>query len=371
MNATLQVQLTNECNVKCPYCYIKQDSCRLTLEVFKMQYEYLDALFDKMNHADYPVSKRMNVGYFGGEPLLNMEEMIKINDFLKSTGKMASSHVQTNGTLLTREMQKLLREHNIAWSYSFDGIWQKNIPFRKKQDMTYFECLDRKIRDGELGMSTPKVMISPASVFSLNENYEYFLSLGIRTPDFTLVRDDVWSDEDIMTYDKNLSELTEYLVRKTVETKEIHCIGIFSLYLADTICGMSWKRPFSCFSGINGCAVTPAGVIYPCSRFYSNAKMPLVDCNTGHFYDENIAVFYNTSDTRTWEKCKKCSLYRFCNAGCNYSQMRQNDFKYLTPVDSVCRMMKISYKHAYVYYQECKRNHIDIESFIRRMFEQE
>ena len=349
MKATLQIQVTDKCNLKCPYCYVKQRSNVLTFDMFLKQYEKLNTLFKKFTlyNPDYST---FEIGYFGGEPLLNLKTIIEIDDFLSKEGRKEFSHIQTNGTILTKEIVNTLKDHNIEWSYSYDGIWQDKTIYNHKE----IQKLDMKerVKEDIFSYRSPKIMIGKNSISTLLENYKYFENLGIKNPDFTLVRDDIWSKEDISLYDKSLSILVDYLIEKTLETKQIDSIGLIDLYFADTIAGTKWgKRSFGCFSGANGVVITPVGIIYPCTRFYSNNKFPLYDCINDICYEDNIEFLQSTSDPRNYEKCKKCKIYKYCNAGCSYSALEKNNFKSQEPIDSVCEMLRVSYKYTYKYYR--------------------
>lgn len=367
MNLTLQVQLTDLCNMKCPYCYVKQRKNVLTFDTFLLQYRKLDTLLSKYSYYNVD-SKNINVGFFGGEPLLNMNTMIEITEFLRSEGRLAVAHVQTNGTILTKEIVETLKEHGIVWSYSYDGLWQDNNSYN--HDEIKALSMHNKIISNGYFKGSPKIMVSPNSVDTLLENYKYFESLGILIPDFSLVRDDIWNDEVIARYDNGLSKLTNYLIEKTLETNVIHSIGMFDLYIADTLAGTKYgKRSFCCFSGTNGCVITPIGVIYPCTRFYSNDKMPLYDCVNDVLYEDNIKFFQSVNaDPSHFEKCKTCKLYKVCNGGCNYSQLQNGSFKDMKPVDSVCEIIKISYKYAYTYYKAVDKTVAYMKQLEKRYF---
>lgn len=367
MIATLQIQVTDLCNLKCPYCYVKQRKNVLTFDMFLKQYEKLNKLFSLYDYYQTEYDK-FDVGFFGGEPLLNLDVILKITDFLRKEGRLNEVHIQTNGTLLTKEIIDKLNEYKIAWSYSYDGIWQSSDVYNHNEYRHF--SMDNKIKSCDFFRGSPKIMVSPSSLGSLLENYQYFENMNILTPDFSLVRDDIWSHNDIEKYDIEMEKLVNYLIERTIETKEIHSIGMFDLYIADTIAGTKYgKRAFSCFSGTNGCVITPIGIIYPCTRFYSNDKMPLYDCLNDIIYYDNIRFFQSENSSPVYfEKCKTCELYKMCNAGCNYSQMEYGHFKEMKPVDSVCKMLKISYKYAYKYYKSVDAEVSYMEKIRRRYF---
>ena len=366
MNATLQIQVTDICNLKCPYCYVKQRKNVLTFDMFLKQYEKLDTLFEKFTYYNPDYSK-FEIGYFGGEPLLNLDTIIEIDKFLTKENRKAFSHIQTNGTIITKEIVNKLDEYHIDWSYSYDGLWQDPKVYNHRE----ISNLDmrKRIKEDIFAYRSPKIMIGKTSINTLLENYKYFESIGIINPDFTLVRDDIWDENDFVVYDKKLGELVDYLIERTIATKQVHSIGLIDLYFADTIAGKKWgKRSFGCFSGSNGVVITPVGVIYPCTRFYSNDKFPLYDCINDICYEDNINFLQSVSDPRKHKKCQNCKLYQYCNVGCSYSTLEKNDFKSQEPIDSVCEMFKISYKYTYKFYKAISDKVNYLEYVGRRYF---
>ena len=59
----------------------------------------------------------------------------------------------------------------------------------------------------------------------------------------------------------------------------------------------------------------------------------------------NFSYFQHIFNPKTYNKCKGCDLYKVCNAGCTYSQIRNGN----KPVDSICELF-------HMYYDEAIRN---------------
>ena len=91
----------------------------------------------------------------------------------------------------------------------------------------------------------------------------------------------------------------------------------------------------------------PDGKVYPCARFGSNDKIILFDSIKKLKYEKNLSLMKSpqVSDTRAFEKCKSCLLYKYCNAGCTWSQgaCEGND---CAPIDSVCELFFAVYEEA-------------------------
>lgn len=113
------------------------------------------------------------------------------------------------------------------------------------------------------------------------------------------------------------------------------------------------KRPFGCFAGCRGVAIMPDGEVYPCARFGSKRIMEI---------DNNYDFSYYQKQFRpeNYDKCQNCNLNKVCNAGCTYSQVR-NDNK---PLDSICELYHIITEESYRVLRECKDSTLFQQYFI-------
>ena len=136
---------------------------------------------------------------------------------------------------------------------------------------------------------------------------------------------------------RKLADLNISYIQKGTRTM----IGFFHLAILDMIFGESYgKRPFGCFAGCHGAGFMPDGKIYPCARFGSNDQIVLFDSIKRLVYKKNFVKMNSpeVTDTRTFEKCKNCILYKYCNAGCTWSQLDGCKSESCKPIDNVCQL---------------------------------
>lgn len=137
----LVIMPTEECNFRCKYCYesfnkgiISQENQRNLL------------LWLRKNIHKY---ERVEVGWFGGEPLLAhnviselSEEMIRI---CHKAGIAYSASITTNGYLLTPEMMRnMIKARILTYQITIDGIEEQHNQFRqlKSGDGTFQIIVD-------------------------------------------------------------------------------------------------------------------------------------------------------------------------------------------------------------------------------------
>ncbi len=130
-------EVTDACNLGCEYCgygkfysdYDKRENKNLTAAAAKNLLNYLQTLWaSPLNRS---LNHKVNIGFYGGEPLLNLNFIKEIVDFAKNMP--APPHrftfsMTTNGLLLLRDPGFLV-ENNFQVSVSLDGD-EKNNAYR-------------------------------------------------------------------------------------------------------------------------------------------------------------------------------------------------------------------------------------------------
>ncbi len=117
---TLILTLTTGCNLGCSYCYREdlstpRDAAVMEEETAKLAIDLL--LKESAAH------ERVNVVFFGGEPLTRFASICTLVEYTKAqaAGKPVDFTLTTNASLLTDEMIAFFQEHRFGISVSMDG----------------------------------------------------------------------------------------------------------------------------------------------------------------------------------------------------------------------------------------------------------
>jgi len=335
----LEISITEECNLNCKYCYVKQK--KGVIKDFVVPLENL-----KSNLHVFSDNQRFQISFFGGEPTLYPE---KIKEFVDVFPKIfpdypVSYTLITNGTNMDDDLWNFIQEKGIGISLSFDGLWQDEIRGKNSTE----KILENYRKYFSQRISGCKCMISPESIkiASLKENAEYLLNNGFKYIDFSLVRDDIWSQEDVELYKEQIVELGKWFVEKF--KKENFMIGLFWLWIMDSIYG---KRDFACFAGHRGLALLPNGKWYPCERFGSVDAYCIID-EEGYCDKELVRIFRYVNNPKHYVGCKGCKIYDFCNGMCMFSMINYIDG--LCPILSVCELYRATCSVAHWVYDKLK-----------------
>jgi radical SAM protein with 4Fe4S-binding SPASM domain len=355
-----ELVVTEKCNLRCSYCYMKNNPLSMGQVIFDQHYEMLPRLMKRYGKTDFVTT------FFGGEPLLNWNLMVHAIETIRMNPHNKGFVLPTNGLLLTPEKFKFLKENNVNISLSFDGLWNKSerLDIEHKSRFNEYMILADDRENWLPLMRGCKTMISPGTLiskFSMADNYKWFVNaMGSHYPDFTLVRDNIWNGKTLhlfRTQIKELADQTILFIEDELETMP----GIFSLYMLDTIIGEKYgKREFACFAGCGGAGFMPNGWVYPCARFGSNLDSPVANS-----INKDIYIRLDGINPKTFTKCLNCELRQYCNTGCTYEQVKNGG-----PVDDVCTLFKMCYEQAYRITETLKNTetfHNTIKQIVKRI----
>lgn len=326
---------TLECNLSCKYCFEKsRGKFRMNEATAEKVVEFiLKQTKEKIEN------EIISLIWYGGEPLLNFSIIKYIIQQLqnKLRSKKIISNLVTNGTLLTSEVLKQL----------------KNLSFKKIQicfdgDEKYHDC-SRPLRNG-------------GASFSLI--YENFIS-GIKN--FTdiswTIRINVYEDNIQGIYDLLLKFKKDRLAYYRNYNIAFHQVFISPFNQCFTQCGnlkdiskniykltlfaiknglKSFPLPYYniCnFMTLNSFIIDPKGDLYKCEETVGVKKYCIGNVSKGVNFVDFIKFFYHTPYDKPslYKNCKRCKILPYCNGYCPISYFlgskikRCSEFKYILP----------------------------------------
>lgn len=254
-----------------------------------------------------------HINLTGGEPLCN-PYLFKILDLIKEDSDLITFSLLTNGTLVTPEIAKRLKNYNPYYvQVSLEGGKKTNDYIRGKG--TY-----KKIAKGIINLKKYDIYTS-ISFTATNLNYKEFSKVVRYARKYHV--DNVWSDRYIPlggSEDKNLSlnyeETREYLEIMAIERKKLiskkNNHTSISMYRALQF-QMNNDFAYGCTAGDTLLTVMENGDLVPCRR------MPIV---VGNLFESDMSSLYfnspilkNLRKNTIPDECKDCETSETCHGG--------------------------------------------------------
>lgn len=111
---SVQLIVSDGCNMQCSYCYGKYYK---NMPVDHLMSKEIGIKAVEFAHA---VGAK-NIGFFGGEPLLNFHLVKAVIEYCEKKGYVFQFGMTTNGTLVTKEIAEYAKKHKLLISVSVDG----------------------------------------------------------------------------------------------------------------------------------------------------------------------------------------------------------------------------------------------------------
>lgn len=308
----LQWHLSENCNLKCLHCYQENH------KPIQLSYEQLEKIYKQYKNLLKKLKMKGHINITGGEPLCN-PYLFKILDLIKKDEELISFSILTNGTLITKNIAKKIKNYNPYYvQVSLEGGQKTNDYIRGKG--TY-----KKIAKGIKNLKKYNIFTS-ISFTATTLNYKEFPKVVSYAKKYKV--DNVWSDRYIPlgdSEDKNLSlnvsQTQEYLSimakeRLKLKRKQYNKTTI-SMYRA-----LQFQKTndfaYGCTAGDTLLTVMENGDLVPCRR------MPIV---VGNLLKDDMYKLYKTNSIL--KELRKNTIPDDCN-DCEHAQMCHGGLKCLT-----------------------------------------
>lgn len=367
----LVFEVTDSCNLRCSYCayrelydnYLPRTGKKLSFADVKYT---LDSLFCLWNRKH--TLKDLNIGFYGGEPLLNMNFIMEvvnyINEEYRQSSRRISYSITTNGVLLSKYMDFFV-ENNFHLLISLDGNKENNVYRRNPKNENSFNTVVGNIN--QLKEKYPEYFRSNVSFSSVLHNknsvediVSFFKETYGKTPMIGEVNangvDNSKKDKFMHIY-KNMLEdmsktpnadiLKEDMGANYPETLSAtifsytHIQGFYNNYLEVFHMKRSGKHfpTGTCLPFKKKMYLSVNKQIFPCEKIGHNFQLGNFGNNILNLDYEDIAKKYNElydsmdylcSSCYASESCTQCLFYLPSIGKCNSYMNKQNFSEFLS-----------------------------------------
>ena len=309
----LTILPTRGCNIGCIYCY-EQDRPNVLMN------EQTEKAIVKFVCSNSNL-KRLSVVWYGGEPLLNFDSMVRLTKMFKQLNIEYSAKIVSNGYLLTKEKADLMKDLAIRnIQITFDGSEEIH---NQRRFLLGGQPTYRKIMD------------NLKYLLSINKE----ITIDIRTnidrrnkDDYNKFYQDFKSeinDKRVTMYPGFVSDLLssecvspEFNISEG-GYKAQFILDIFDKYGIEIKSFLPKYRRHSCVaSKYFAFVIGPEGELYKCWRMVGNQKEAIGNVNDGSFDMVKFSKYLIGADYTLDSKCLQCEFITLCGGGCPLVRMR-------------------------------------------------
>ena len=309
----LTILPTRGCNFGCIYCY-EQDRPNVLMN------EQTEKAIVKFVCSNSNL-KRLSVVWYGGEPLLNFDSMVRLTKMFKQLNIEYSAKIVSNGYLLTKEKADLMKDLAIRnIQITFDGSEEIH---NQRRFLLGGQPTYRKIMD------------NLKYLLSINKD----ITIDIRTnidrrnkDDYNKFYQDFKSeinDKRVTMYPGFVSDLLssecvspEFNISEG-GYKAQFILDIFDKYGIEIKSFLPKYRRHSCVaSKYFAFVIGPEGELYKCWRMVGNQKEAIGNVNDGYFDMVKFSKYLIGADYTLDSKCLQCEFITLCGGGCPLVRMR-------------------------------------------------
>lgn len=163
---------TEQCNFRCKYCYEKFRHGKMEDIQYDLIYEFIE---NKINSGEF---KYLCINWFGGEPLLQYENVANFNARIKKLSYKNNielySNITTNGYMLTKEVFDSLYNSGIKkYQITIDGSYHDTLRTHANGSKTK-EIIEKNIKSVLSDKDKDFLIIIRNNILKGNEDYAWY-----------------------------------------------------------------------------------------------------------------------------------------------------------------------------------------------------
>ncbi len=316
---------TNQCNLNCSYCYERANGA---LDGAKMSFETFQAGIDFFL-SRFQTNKRINLLFFGGEPLLNAELMKRAvryaGEIRKQRGIQFTHSVTTNGTVMTPETLDFLIANEFSIVVSIDSSKEahdSNRPFLNGRGS--HAAVLRTVR-----RASPYVRVAArVTLTDLDTDfvklYEELNAEGFWSVHVTIVAQP-WNErarqEGPRLIAERMKEMERHFLRNVSDRRVVRFSDLLK-YLKLIHKGWrsnGYEKRFPCMAGYSSFSLAVNGDIFLCHRFNNVAGAKFGNIRDGISADQRERFLTSHLVYERQGACKTCWGADVCGGTCYHA----------------------------------------------------
>lgn len=326
----LCLHISHDCNLRCKYCFAGTGNfggARMLMPP--------EVAIDAVKFVAKASGKRRNieVDFFGGEPLMAFDTVIKTVEYVraheKEWGKNFRFTITTNGLALDDKKIDFINREMDNVVLSLDGRPDVNDELRVDVagNGSYSRIVPKLLKTAQGRNGKDYYVRGTFTKLNLDfaEDVLHMHELGFKEI----------SVEPVVTSDPRLDFTPEDLPKIYAEYERLAKIMLdragtdedfrffhFMIDLEQGPCVI--KRLRGCGAGAEYLAVTPDGELYPCHQFVGNEEFKIGTIYDPENLNEDLRAQFAGQNVYTREGCRDCFARFYCSGGCSAANYNKN-----------------------------------------------
>ncbi len=341
------LHVAHSCNLQCKYCYADSGlfGHKRMLMDHKMMRQAIDFTFANANS-----SKTLNIGFFGGEPLLNFNLICETVEYAKYKAEVLDKKVTfsmtSNATMLNSEVMDFISKEKFSLVFSIDGPKEIHDSMRRypsgkgshdtvlKNVTTYLNKYSSNFTVRGTFTRTTANFVN--QVLFLNANG--FKNISVEPAQLNADNPhSIYTQSDILRVQLEYNKLADVYLERLGSKKPLnffhfdHALRkIFKPQPTHTQCG----------AGDGFITITPDGRIFPCFEAVVEDENCIGHIDSG--FDREKRRQFQILHADVKGQCRKCWLKYYCGGGCHALNFRYNNNMKI-PYKPFCEFIKYRY----------------------------
>lgn len=329
-NVKFVIAPTLACNARCAYCYEKDISAKKTMSLSTAD----DLIKFVRKNADG--RKRINISWFGGEPLLNTDIIEHVSKdiiyFSEKNGIEFYANMTTNGILIDEYIALIKRCRIKSVQITLDGT--KDVYESVKNYINIVDAFEHIVNNIFL-LTQNDIYVSIRMNVGRNnsENLELLCH--------QLLADTRWNDKidiyfhplmDYVKADNGYLDISEYEMMFSSLYQNLFDSGYYTSVKQFRIN----PRTLSCYGwDMTTFAIGPDGELYNCQHELGQPEFVVGDVRTGMYITERLV---NEHSNDISPQCKDCLYLPVCQGGCFFSMRAGNSSAQCQSIRFKCKI---------------------------------
>lgn len=310
---TLMLYVTEDCNLRCTYCFVKKSPRTMSLETARKSVDFY------LNRNISGNVRHLGLTFFGGEPFLALDVIEEIVAYSRKRRKTSRKTVHfsatTNATIATPRVEKIVRDTDMKLLVSVDGGEEamKSRPFA--EGGSPYRAVERNFE--RLRSWSPSVvarMTYHPEALDLKRNVQRVLEMGAPAVALCPVTESDWKGHE-EKLEEAYQEIADWFIEEARRGRFLP-LEITWQQLRRTHStrrgGSRPERP--CSVGQSLIAVDPDGHVMPCHMYLYRRQDWFGTVEDSEFPTRRES--YLQLSTKNLLGCQTCLAEPICGGGC-------------------------------------------------------